>query len=146
MIIKITRQAGSNGIINGLFFDPTVSGTGIGMGAASVQLGVRSMPVAGPADAPSTTSNFLGVVGEESPVVASGISRARATAVAPRKAAAADTAVTVAGAEEVPLDTKRPRPDGRLLQAAVRRLARRPDAMVQNAWPGRVQFTGPLSL
>ena len=126
VIITVTRTAGANAVVNGLFFDPTVSGTGIGMGAASVQLGVRSMPVARPADAPSTTSSLLGVVGEEGPVVASGISGARATAVAPRKAAAVDTAITLAGPEEVPLDTKRTRPDGRLLQAAARRLAHDP--------------------
>ena len=143
VIITVTRQAGVNAVVNGLFFDPTVSGAD--MGAASVQLGVRSMPVARLADASSTTSNFLGVVGDEVPVVASGISWARATAAAPRKAAA-DTAITLAGAEEAPLDTKRPRPDGRLLQAAARRLARRPNAMVQNAWPERVQFRGLFSL
>ena len=157
MIITVTRQAsGANG--GGQLDCSSIrywwsAACRMSMGAASYaarSCGVSSMRLSlfkRPAEASSTTSNFLGVVSEEGPDAASGMSWAKATAAAPRKAAAAaDTAVTLAGAEEVSLDTNRPRPDGRLLRAAARRLARRPNAMVQNAWPGRVQFTGPFSL
>jgi CSLREA domain-containing protein len=70
LVIKITRLTGTNAVLGGLFFDPTMSGTAaLGQPAVAVTSGdhrsvVGVAPVLGPLllEAPSTASRAAGVV------------------------------------------------------------------------------------
>ncbi len=133
VVITITKTAGPSALLSGLFFDQATATMSVLGGATSVQPAVLSTPSASPGHLPAAITEFPGTVGDNGPVVGPGAAPPRSTGLAPRDAAAVDPSVTLAGAGAVPLTTKRPRPDGRFLQAATRRLVRQWSATPQRS-------------
>ena len=130
LVITITGLAGVNAVLNGLFLDPTVSG--------SVSIGslASDRPGGGPVlqtitgGVPAVITDFLGAVGDGGLAAGPGLLSHEAAGPAPR-AAAVDPSGKPASGVAIPVTAKGPRPNGNLLQAAARRFARRPSNLVR---------------
>ena len=131
LVITITRTAGVNAVLNGLFLDQATATMSVLGGATSVRPGGALIQAASSGVAPALIADSLGAVVDEGPMVGSGASSPGTTGLALQGAAAVDPSIKLAGAGAVGVTMKRPRPDGRVLQAAARRLALQSSAMVQ---------------
>ncbi len=131
IVITITRTAGTNAVLSGLFLDPIVSGPA---GAATLIAGQsagRLTPQPGTVGVPSLTTSAIGLASD------SGLTADPATS--SRGAAVIGPAGKPANRALVPVAANVPRPDGTLLRAAARRLARQSGAMVRQRLDGRAE-------
>ena len=123
IVITITRQAGANAVLSGLFLDPTVSGTA---GVASLISGQSvggSTPQPASVGAPFLSTSALGVATD------SGLTAGLWTS--SRGVAVIGPAGKPANRILVPVAANVPRPDGKLMRAAARRLARQSNGIVR---------------
>ena len=109
LLITITRTAGANAVLNGLFLDAS---TGIGSSS------INSL-------AWNPTGGHLGLQTAGAAALSPG-----AAGPAPQ-AAAVDLSARPASAVSVPVTAKGPRPDGNLQRTVARRFAHRPTGLVQ---------------
>ena len=131
IVITITRTAGANAVLSGLFLDPATGGAaGVAGGRSDTSVG-RSAPQTGTVGGPMVPGDFAGAASTVGLAAAPGTSSAGPAGPGPRGAAVVDRTGKPTGRPAVPVAASGPRPDGSLLIAASRRLARRPVGMVR---------------
>ena len=130
LVITITSEAGANAVLNGLFLDPTVSGSASIDSLASNPSGGRLVLQANTGGVTAGSTDFLGAVDDGGLAAGAGALSPGAAGPTPQ-AATVDLSGKPASAVSVPVTATGPRPDGNLLRAAARRFARRPSGLVQ---------------
>ena len=87
LVITITRLAGANAVLDGLFLDPTGSGTASIGSLAMDRSGGRPALQANNSNTGAAIADFLGALGDVGSVASSGVLRPDAAGPAPRPAA-----------------------------------------------------------
>ena len=119
LLITITRWAGANAVLNGLFLDPTASGTASIGAAASDRLGVRSVSPASTGGVPAVVMNPLAVARDVGVAASPGAPLAVAAAPA-TQAESVNSSGKAASGVSVWATARGRRPNGKLLRAAAR--------------------------
>jgi Bacterial Ig domain len=131
IVITITRTGGANAVLSGLFLDPATGGApSVADRRSDTSVG-RLAPQTGTVGGPMVPGDFVGAASTVGLAAAPGISSAGPAGPGPRGAAVVDRTGKPTGRPAVPVAARGPLPDGSLLIAASRRLARRPVGMVR---------------
>ncbi len=130
ILITITKTAGANAVLSGLFLDPKSSSTAAIADPTMARLAGRFIVQPSAARAPASLTGTLEAADGVRPAAGSGASSPETAGPLPRVAAKVDSPDTPAGGVSTRVTTIGPRPDGNVLRAATRRLARRPGGMV----------------
>jgi VCBS repeat-containing protein len=131
IVMTITRTAGANAVLSGLFLDPATGGAASVAGGRSDTSAGRSAPQTGTVGGPMVLGDFVGAASTVGLAAAPGTFFAGPAGLGPRGAAVVDRTGKPTGRPAVRVAERGPRPDGSLLIAASRRLARRPVGMVR---------------
>ncbi len=142
VLITITKEAGTNAVLSGLFLDPTVSGPASISSLSSDRTGDRPSIQKSTDGVQALMTDFLGAVGNVGLAAGPGASSPDAAGPAP-PAVAVDLTGKPASGVSVPVTVKGPRPDGNFLRAVARRLAptQRPDPADSARYPVAVDST-----
>ena len=130
ILITITRTAGVNAVLSGLFLDPKSSSTAAIAGPTMARLAGRFIVQPSAARAPASLTGTLKAADGVRPAAGSGASSPETAGPSPRVAAMVVSPDMPAGGVSTRVTTIGPRPDGNVLRAATRRLARQPGGMV----------------
>jgi VCBS repeat-containing protein len=130
IVITITRTAGANAVLSGLFLDPATGGAASVAGRRLDTSGGRSALQTGTVGGPMAPGDFVGAASTVGLAAAPGTSSAGPAGPVPRGAAVVDRTGKPTGPPAIAVAARGTRPDGSLLIAASRRLARRPVVMV----------------
>jgi hypothetical protein len=128
IVITITRTAGANAVLSGLFLDPATGGAASVAASRSDTSVGRSAPQTGTGGGPMVPGDLTGAASTVGPAATPSTSSAGPR---PQGAAVVDRTGKPTVRPAVPVAASAPRPDGALLIAAARRLARRPVGMLR---------------
>jgi hypothetical protein len=130
IVITFTRTAGANAVLSGMFLDPATGAAPSVAGKQSDTSVGRSAPQSGTVGGPMVRGDFVGAASTVGLAAALGTSSAGPAGTSPT-GAAVDRSGNPTGRSSVWVPATGPRPDGGLLIATSRRLARRPVGMAR---------------